>query len=449
LAKKKKIYVCKSCGHEYPKWQGRCDNCGEWNTIIEQIVVQRNSSNTAILAPSEPQSLDSIDSSEKCRIQTGIGEFDRVLGGGIIPGSVTLLFGEPGIGKSTILLQLALKLAESGKKILYIAGEESAGQIKLRGERLGNMEYARNVIILAENNPDEIVRIKRDIDLVIVDSIQSMTCPDIPSTAGNITQVRQAAAIFIQFAKENRIPVFLVGHITKSGVVAGPKILEHAVDVVLYLEGDSKGELRFLRGKKNRYGSTGEIGVFKMVNKGFKEITNPSSEFISHRNKQVPGRVIYAGLEGQRPLFVEIQALTAQNSYGNPQRVAHGIDYKRLMILSAILESRAGFSMYNYDVFVNVVSGVKISEPASDLAVLTAIAGSIREMAVDDHTIMFGEVGLTGEIRQSPRAEARINEASRLGFKRVITSKVTTKNKSIEVIKVDDILTALNKAFRE
>lgn len=452
MAKKTKtLYVCQSCGKEHPKWQGQCDACGEWNTLVEQIV-DRSPSPSSRKVFSTPISLKEADSSSGNRLSSDFNEFDRVLGGGIVPASVILLSGEPGIGKSTLLLQLAMRLSTKGIKSLYIAAEESPGQIKMRSERLSSSGTPDNIMLLAENSVEASIENIGDSRILIVDSIQAMASADNTGTPGNIGQVRTATSNLVEFAKREGITVFIVGHVTKSGHIAGPKVLEHAVDVVLTMEGDRQSELRLLRATKNRFGATGEIGVFSMGESGFVEVENPSAAFIAHHEKPVPGSVIFAGLEGQRPLFVEIQALASPAAYGSPQRVAQGIDYRRLILLAAILERRAGFQLSRYDLFVNVVGGVDITERSADIAIVLAIVSSLRDIPVKENLAVMGEVGLTGELRRVFRASARIKEAARLGFERLIIPKSTNIGKKptgVAIRQVNEIYSAFDLALQK
>jgi len=451
MSKKKTQYICQSCGHAHPKWQGRCDGCGEWNTLVEEII-ETPKKRFASTVSAVPVSLSKADKTAVERIPTGFGEFDRVLGGGIVPGSAVLLSGEPGIGKSTMLLQVAIRLANAGKKILFVTGEESVGQIKLRADRLGPSGGEDSIFLLAETCSEAAVAEAGDYDAIVVDSIQAMASADLQGAAGNVSQVRQSAAIFIELAKRSHIPVFLVGHVTKSGAIAGPKVLEHAVDVVLTLEGDSQSELRLLRSTKNRFGATGEIGVFSMGENGFSEVENPSAAFLGHHDAPVPGSTVFAGIEGNRPLFVEIQALASPAAYGTPQRVAQGLDPRRLIMLAAILERRGGLPLSRQDLFINVVGGVNLTERSADLAVVLSIVGSFRDKPISDDIAVFGEIGLTGELRRAPRTPPRVKEAARLGFSKVIIPEAgekLPKIKDLEIIRAKDIFSAFKTAFRD
>lgn len=451
MAEKKTIYVCQNCGQKHPKWQGRCDGCGEWNTIIEEIV-ERIGTRLTGASGAKPIPLSTADSQTSERISTGFKEFDRVLGGGVIPGSVILVAGEPGIGKSTVLLQIALNLSAKGKKILFIAAEESIGQIKLRANRILQKGNDENIFLLSETSAEGSLNYAKNVDAIIVDSIQAMVSEDLGSAAGNVAQVRQCTAQFIQKAKKSLIPTFIIGHLTKAGAIAGPKVIEHAVDAVLTLEGDRQNELRLLRSIKNRFGATGEIGVFSMNEGGFVEVENPSVAFLGHHDSPVPGSIVYAGMEGMRPLFVEIQALVAPSAYGVPQRISQGIDPRRIVLLSAILERRGGVPLSKQDLFLNVVGGVTLTERSADLAVLLAIFSSFRDLPARDSLVVLGEIGLTGELRRAPRTPQRLKEAARLGFRKAIvpqTGESLAKIGGIEILPVRDIFGAFRVAFEK
>lgn len=422
------IHVCSNCGEEYLKWQGRCDNCGSWNTLKE-FKIQKSSYSaferskfnidSQISQNAEPIELAKITTSDFKRISTKIGEFDRVLGGGVIPGSIILLGGDPGIGKSTLLLQLAAKL----ENVLYISGEESPQQIKLRFDRLNIRSI--NLKLFSEIDLGLILEAikKEKPSIVIIDSIQTIYSSDFPSTPGSIVQVRECALRLQQIAKTTGVTVILVGHVTKEGSVAGPRTLEHLVDVVLYLEGERFHNNRILRGEKNRFGATDEIGIFEMTEKGLIEVANPSKLFLAERLKNVPGTVVTAAVEGTRALLIEVQALTSTTIFGYPQRRASGFDLNRLQLLIAVLQKRAGLALANQDVFINIVGGVKIKEPAVDLAVAMSVAGVLKGKSLDPTICVFGEVGLSGEIRKVSLESKRIAEAKRLGFNKFIQAK--------------------------
>ena len=422
--KLKTAYVCSVCGYQSAKWSGKCNNCGEWNCLAETVINNEKATpvssynvfNNVVAKP-----LSDISFEAEARTVTGIGELDRVLGGGIVEGSIVLLSGDPGIGKSTILLQIADKL--KNKKILYVSGEESAVQIKLRAKRLG-VENS-NLLILADTDTDAVCDyISADKpDLVMIDSIQTMQISELTSSAGSIVQVRESTNMFLKVGKSNNIPIFLVGHVNKGGDIAGPKVLEHIVDTVLYFEGDRNQSYRILRAIKNRFGSTNEIGVFEMNDTGLSEVENPSAMLLSGRAVNVSGSCIACVLEGSRPILSEVQALVTATGFGNPRRVSTGFDYNRLNVILAVLEKRIGMYFSNFDVYVNVVGGLRLDEPAADLAVALALVSGHRNKVIDEKTIAFGEVGLSGELRSVTRPLARVTEAARLGFETCILPK--------------------------
>ncbi len=422
MAKGEIIFVCSNCGEEYLKWQGKCDNCGQWNTLKEFQIskyMPKGKFQMKDGLPTEPIDLSKITIKNFQRISTKIGEFDRVLGGGIVPGSVILLGGDPGIGKSTLALQAATKL----EKVLYVSGEESAGQIKMRFDRLGLK--SNRIRVLAEIDLDSIITAteKEKPQLLIVDSIQTIYSAGFPSTAGSIVQVRECSLRLQQLAKTTETSVILIGHVTKEGSVAGPRTLEHLVDVVLYLEGERFHHNRILRSAKNRFGATDEIGIFEMSEQGLKEVKNPSKLFLEERLKNVPGTVVTATVEGTRSFLVEVQALTSTTAFGFPQRRSSGFDLNRLQLLIAVLQKRANLNLASQDVFINIVGGVTIKEPAVDLAVAMAIAGSLKNKTVDPKLCIFGELGLSGEVRRVTYEQKRISEAKRLGFTKFIQTK--------------------------
>lgn len=422
MAKIKTSYICSECGFESPKWYGKCPSCGEWNTLNEELNSQqtKNSFSNSFSAVNQVLALDDICGENDERIPTKIEEFDRVLGGGIVKGSLVLLSGDPGIGKSTILLQICQNLGSKGQKILYVSGEESANQIKLRAVRIG--VTTNNLFILSQTDLATIVEcIKAEKpDIVIIDSIQTMVYEQVNSSAGSITQVRECTNVFMHTAKGLGIPIFIVGHVNKDGAIAGPKVLEHIVDTVLYFEGERNYSYRILRGVKNRFGSTNEIGVFEMTADGLKEVLNPSLMMISGRPKNTSGTCVACVMEGTRPILAEVQGLVCATGFGTPRRMSTGFDYNRMSMLLAVLEKRAGYFFNNMDAYVNVVGGLKLDEPAADLTVALALVSSLKDKAVDDKTIAFGEVGLAGEIRAVNNCEQRIAEAKRLGFERCI-----------------------------
>jgi DNA repair protein RadA/Sms len=449
--KQKSVFVCQECGYSLPKWAGRCPECGNWNSLVEELVKPRNAytqRRPAIETARGPQPIVQIQASEQERLKTGIGEFDRVLGGGCVPGSVALIGGDPGIGKSTILLQAAEKLSRKYGDVLYISGEESEAQIKLRSDRLGVKSSA--LYVLCETDVDTIEGYIKKLSpcAVIVDSIQTIYKSDIQSLPGNISQVRESTATLTYIAKSQSIPIFIIGHMTKGGAIAGPKVMEHIVDTVLYLEGDAYHVYRILRAVKNRFGSTNEIGVFQMRDTGLMEITNPSEMLLSERQEDVSGSVVIPILEGTRPILLELQALVAPANFGLPQRTSNGVDRNRLALLLAVLDKRAGFHIQNSDVFVNVVGGMQASEPGVDLGIIVAIASNFKNTPVDPTTVIIGEVGLGGEVRAVYQAEKRIGEAAKLGFTKAIVSQYNLRglklDRDIKVMGVNTINDALS-----
>ena len=457
MAKIKTSYICSECGFESPKWYGKCPSCGEWNTLNEELNSQqtKNSFSNSFSTVNQVLALDDICGVNDERIPTKIEEFDRVLGGGIVKGSLVLLSGDPGIGKSTILLQICQNLGSKGQKILYVSGEESANQIKLRAVRIG--VTTKNLFILSQTDLATIVEcIKAEKpDIVIIDSIQTMVYEQVNSSAGSITQVRECTNVFMHTAKGLGIPIFIVGHVNKDGAIAGPKVLEHIVDTVLYFEGERNYSYRILRGVKNRFGSTNEIGVFEMTADGLKEVLNPSLMMISGRPKNTSGTCVACVMEGTRPILAEVQGLVCATGFGTPRRMSTGFDYNRMSMLLAVLEKRAGYFFNNMDAYVNVVGGLKLDEPAADLTVALALVSSLKDKAVDDKTIAFGEVGLAGEIRAVNNCEQRISEAKRLGFERCIIpfhnyKSITNSLKStFDIIPVRNIREAFSALVEE
>ena len=423
--KQKSVYVCAECGGQFPKWSGKCPLCGEWNTIAEEIVtVQR--AGAASVRRAEITTMDGIDTGAETRYFTGIGELDRVLGGGIVPGGLMLIGGDPGIGKSTLLLQICGHLSEKFR-ILYVSGEESARQIKLRAERLS--VGGENLLLLCETDMDavlEAIRAEKP-DVVIVDSIQTVSLSEVASSPGSVTQVRECASALMREAKQNDIPIFVVGHVNKDGAIAGPKVMEHIVDCVLYFEGDPHSNYRMLRCAKNRYGSTNEIGVFEMQDIGLCEVENPSMMLLSGRPKNVSGTCVACVMEGTRPLLAEVQGLVSPTGFGNPRRMSTGFDGNRLALLLAVLEKRAGYFFSNLDTYLNVVGGLRLDEPAADLPVALALISGLKDKPMDEGVVAFGEIGLAGELRAVSSAEQRIAEAARLGFTRIIVPAHTLK----------------------
>lgn len=418
------FYICQSCGYQSPKWLGRCIECGAWNAFIEEAADDGRSAQAADMPSCRPVPLADVPGGpDGHRINTGIKEFDRVLGGGMVPGATVLLGGEPGIGKSTLLLQVLAKAAASGKKVLYISGEEAPTQIRTRAIRLG-METTlnRDFLVAGEVYLERMERYINDLspDILAVDSIQTTVCADITSTPGSISQVREAASRLIQISRPKAMTMFLVGHVTKEGTLAGPRILEHLVDTVLYFEGERGHVFRILRTVKNRYGPTYEIGVFEMAGNGLREVDNPSEVFLTDRPEAVPGSVVTVCLEGTRPILVEIQALVSRSYLANPRRTSTGFDANRLAMLIAVAERQLGVVLYDKDIFINVAGGLRITEPAADIAILMAIISSLHGTPIHLATALFGEIGLTGEIRSVARAGLRLNEIARLGFKKCI-----------------------------
>lgn len=459
MAKSKVFYTCRECGAQSASWVGRCSECGLFNTMEEEIIRKEKENKHVFKNPEGNQaeiiSINEISSSATDRISTGINEFDRPLGGGIVPGAFMLIGGDPGIGKSTLLLQTALKISKNTKEtVLYVTGEESAAQIKLRADRLGDIN--ENLLIYSETNLEQIIdkSLKIKPILLIIDSIQTMYSDNIESAPGSVSQLRESTAKLLRFSKENHISTVLIGHVTKEGNIAGPKLLEHMVDVVLYFEGERNYAFRALRAIKNRFGPTYDSGIFSMEEDGLREVLNPSSILLAQRPKHAPGSVVLTYLEGARPLLIEIQALASTTCFGMPRRMSTGFDYNRLIMLIAILEKRLGLMLGNQDVYANVVGGFKITERAADLAVSLSIVSSLKNIAVNDKTVVMGEVGLTGEIRTVHRIEERIRESVSLGFERFIIPKgnlatlnIKGNKSNIEIIGVNNISEAMEAAF--
>ncbi len=445
MSRQKILYQCQSCGYTSPKWLGKCPDCGAWNSFVEETrFTKLKKQETAA-----PVVLSEVTHSTGERHSTGIKEFDRTLGGGIVLGSVVLIGGDPGIGKSTLLLQAFKGLAKLGMT-LYVSGEESPEQIKIRADRL--KVKSDNIILLPETSLEGIISVAQDISpkAIVIDSIQTIFSLELPSAPGSVGQIRECATKLMFFAKKYGIPLFIIGHVTKEGAIAGPRVLEHIVDTVLYFEGDKGTPFRILRAVKNRFGSTNEIGVFEMSEDGLREVDNPSQLFLSGRPVNVPGSVVTAALEGTRPLLVEIQALVSTSSFGVPRRTALGVDYNRVNLLIAVLDKRIGMHLGGMDIFVNVVGGLKIEEPAVDMAIIAAIASSFKNVAVNAETFVFGEVGLSGELRAISQAEIRIKEASKLGLKRGLVpagNLQSVKESDIEVIGAKNVEEALEILF--
>ncbi len=414
--KDKFIFLCQSCGAQTPKWMGRCPECGDWDTLVEEKIIIAGSGKARTIAPPEPVSINSVEVTDTQLLKTGITEFDRVLGGGIVDGSLILIGGDPGIGKSTLMLQVLATLANSKKKCLYVSGEESILQLSMRGKRLDS--GSDSLFIVAETDLESILSMveKKHYDAMVIDSIQTVFHPEVSSTPGSVTQIREASMQFMRLAKTTGIPIFLVGHVTKVGAIAGPRIMEHMVDTVLYFEGDKSHIFRILRAVKNRFGSTNEIGVFEMREKGLSQVPNPSAIFLSDRSAVAPGSVVTSSMEGTRPILVEIQGLVSSSGMGNPRRTVLGLDNNRVALILAVMEKRLGMNLSGLDVFMNVIGGVRIVEPSADLAIAAALASSFLDKPVHKETTLIGEIGLTGEIRAVSHAQARIKEASKMGF---------------------------------
>ncbi|XME04210.1 DNA repair protein RadA [Lachnospiraceae bacterium C1.1] len=422
--KKKTAFFCQNCGYESPKWMGQCPVCHEWNCMVEETIQAKGTDKRSAAAISRgtvrPRAISEIEMISEDKISSGITELDRVLGGGIVKGSMLLVGGDPGIGKSTLLLQVCRNVSNSGHEILYVSGEESLKQIKMRAVRLG--EFSDSLKLLSETNLDTVSDIIMDSkpEMVVIDSIQTMFNENVQAAPGSVSQVRETTGVLMRIAKTMGISIFIIGHVTKEGAVAGPRVLEHMVDTVLYFEGDAKGSYRVLRGVKNRFGSTDEIGVFEMDEGGLKEVKNPSEFMLSGRPEDASGSVVTCCIEGTRPLLIEIQSLVCDTSFGFPRRQANGTDYNRVNLLMAVLEKRAGMRLANSDAYVNIAGGIKVNEPALDLGIVMAIASSFRNRPIDSKLICFGEVGLSGEVRAVSQAVQRVSEARRLGFKTVV-----------------------------
>ena len=454
MAKAKTIFVCSNCGYESAKWLGKCPACNEWNSFYEEKVVNTSSGlsgNNSNKTKVAPRKLDDIKGMETTRVGTGIGELDRVLGGGLVKGSLVLVGGEPGIGKSTLILELCDKINGEGK-VLYVSGEESAEQVKIRADRLNI--HNENIMFLGETNIDVIQEAVLQVTpkLVIIDSIQTMYSEEITSAAGTVSQVREITARVMRMCKDKGITTIIIGHVTKDGNIAGPRVLEHMVDTVLYLEGERYFSYRILRSVKNRFGSTNEVGMFEMKNEGMVEIKNPSSVLISDRSDNPAGSVIVATIEGTRPLLIELQALTTPSVFGFPKRTANGIDYNRLAVLIAVIEKRAGLALGGQDVYLNVVSGIKIAEPAVDLGIILACTSSYRNIGISKELVAIGEVGLTGEVRSVNMIEKRLKEAERLGFKKCIipesNKKLLKDTFKLDIIGVKNVNEAIKQILK-
>lgn len=456
MAKVKTKFICNSCGYESPKWLGRCPSCNQWNTFVEEIQEVKGNrrtvfSHTPLTMERKAMPITSVESKEETRVYTDSKELNRVLGGGVVSGSLVLIGGDPGIGKSTLLLQVSNQLAKKGLKVLYVSGEESVKQTKLRADRLGIS--TNNLYVFSETNLQLIEQTIQEIkpDFTVIDSIQTIYHPDVTSAPGSVSQVRECTSEMMRIAKVSGIPIFIVGHVTKEGAIAGPRLLEHMVDTVLYFEGERHHSFRILRAVKNRFGSTNEIGIFEMKEDGLNDVANPSEIFLEERSMGSSGSTVVASIEGTRPILVEIQSLISPSTFGNPRRMATGIDHNRVSLLMAVLEKRVGMLLQNQDAYLKVAGGVKLDEPAIDLAITISIASSFRDKPTKATDCFIGEVGLTGEIRRVSRIEQRVKEAAKLGFQRIIIPKNNLGGwevtQPIQIIGVTTINEALKVAF--
>ena len=448
MAKARSVFVCQQCGNQQARWLGKCPDCGSWDTFVEQAVARSSGRGpSGPIGASKPTPITEVLTGGFERLPIEGEEFTRVLGGGLVPGSLVLIGGDPGIGKSTLLLQVGARFAEQVGPVLYISAEESAQQLRLRAERLDML--TPRLLVLGETNLDLAVNAIKELkpQLVVVDSVQTVYLEEITSAAGSVSQVREVALRLLRLAKESGIPIFLVGHVTKEGTIAGPRMLEHIVDVVLYLEGDRFHQYRMLRGVKNRFGSTDEVGVFEMMQTGMREVSNPSQVFLAERSAGTPGSTVAVTMEGTRPILVEVQALTSHTQAAQPRRTANGFDPNRLLLLLAVLSKRVGIPLYNQDVYVNVVGGLRITEPAADLAVAVAIASSFRNQRVDPDLALVGEVGLSGELRSVSHLERRLGEAGKLGFKRALYPNASTTPPAGGGLRLDGVR-SLDEAIR-
>jgi len=450
----KTIFSCQSCGYQTPKWMGRCPDCGQWQTFAEEIQALKSSQGPGrrlSASPTKPVSINDITLDREDRLLTGIKEFDRVLGGGLVSGTLVLIGGDPGIGKSTLMLQALYGIAEKHAKVLYVSGEESIRQMRIRSQRLSTV--SSDLMVVSENDMESILLMVESVQpkVMVIDSIQTMFSPELTSAPGSISQVRESTMKLMLMAKNKGTPVFLIGHVTKDGAIAGPRLLEHMVDTVLYFEGDQNHVFRILRAVKNRFGSTNEIGVFEMNESGLNEVINPSAVFLSERPINVPGSIVTASMEGTRPILVELQALASSSSFGNPRRTILGIDHNRVALLVAVMEKKLGMHLMGHDIFINVAGGVKIDEPAVDMGIVAAVASSFLDRPVQQGTIVLGEIGLTGEVRAIGHIETRIAEAKKMGFNRCVLPqsnlKRATGKKGIRLVGVNNVSEAMEALF--
>ena len=458
MARIKSVYACTACGYETPRWVGRCPGCGAWNTLEESVAAAPEKSPAKMAANQRPgtgaapMQLKEIPEDETMRVPTGISELDRTLGGGIVEGGLMLIGGDPGIGKSTLLLQACANLAAAGRRVLYISGEESARQIKMRARRLGI--ETPGLYVLAENALDAVETRLQETrpEVAVVDSIQTMYRPEMASAPGSVSQIRESTSLLMRICKESGTAMFVVGHVTKDGAIAGPRMLEHMVDVVLYFEGDRQQDYRMLRAVKNRFGSVNELGVFRMTGKGMEAVPNPSEELLSRRAQGASGSTVFCGMEGSRPLLCDVQALTSQSYLNSPRRTVNGADAGRIAMLLAVLEKRAGQRTYNQDVYINVAGGLELSEPAADLALCAAVVSSLKDQAVGAEVAVMGEVGLAGEIRSIPQCDRRVSECARLGFTTLIVPRENARRiakppEGVRVIGADTLAQAISVLF--
>ncbi len=453
----KTAFVCQSCGYQTPGWLGKCPDCGRWDTLVEErfrkAPIQKSSGVARGMSDfkSKPVPIDSIELDPEERITTGIGEFDRVLGGGIVPGTLILIGGDPGIGKSTLMLQALYGLGKEGHTVLYVSGEESARQIRLRSNRLETV--SPNMLVVSEVDMEHILSMVETVKpgVLVIDSIQTMFNSDLSSAPGSVSQVRESAMRLMLMAKRTNIPTFLVGHVTKEGAIAGPRLLEHMVDTVLYFEGDRSHVFRVLRAVKNRFGSTNEIGVFEMKEKGLEEVVNPSAVFLSERPSNAPGSVVTASMEGTRPILIELQALASSTNFGTPRRTILGLDHNRVALLAAVMEKKLGLHLMGHDIFMNVAGGVKVDEPAVDMGIVAAIASSFLDRPIPDNNVILGEVGLTGEVRAISHVEIRVVEVKKMGFTKCFIPSSNLKRmigaEDIEIVGIKTVSEAIEELF--